>query len=283
MPLFIDLHNDMQGVSRENVCNAHLADVEIQDKYGVKYHKFWVNEEKGFVFCLIEGPSKEACEKVHRMSHGHVACEIIEVTPSDLALFMGPGQTDPIGQVIHPDGKFDSAVRTILFTDIVGSTEFTHQHGDSKALEILRKHNKIVRAAIGKYTGSEVKHTGDGIMASFASVAKGVSAAIEIQKELAIYRNSPHVVPFNVRVGVNTGEPVTEGNDLFGIAVQMAARLTDLAEPDQILVSGVVKSLCMGKDFKFLDVGKVPLKGIEDPVDVSEVIWNDQTASATNS
>lgn len=274
MPLFIDFHNDMQGVSRENIHDAHLADLEIQDKLGVKYHKFWVNEHKGFVFCLIEGPSKEACEKVHRMSHGHVACEIIEVKPSDLALFMGPGQTDPVGQVIHPDGKYDSAVRTLLFTDIVNSTNITQDFGDTESIKILRKHNQIVREAIGQYVGKEVKHTGDGIMACFSSVSKCVRAAIQIQSKLSVERKKTQI-PLRVKIGINAGEPVTEGDDFFGLAVQLTARLSELADADQILTSSVIKNLCIGKGITFSDVGRLKVKGFNDPIEISEVLWQE--------
>lgn len=273
MPLFIDFHDDMQGVSREAVCDAHLADVEIQDRLGVRYHKFWVNEERGFVFCLIEGPSKEACEEVHRMSHGHVACEIVEVSPTDVASFMGPGRTDPVGQVVHPDGKYDSAVRTFLFTDIVGSTDLTRIHGDAKALRILRKHNSIVRAAVGHYAGREVKHTGDGVMACFASAAKCVQAAIRIQQDLRAWRDASGDGSLHVKIGINSGEPVTEGDDFFGVAVQLTSRLCALAEGDEILVSSVVRGLCMGKGLEFRDVGRVELKGFDEPVEVAEVRW----------
>ncbi len=275
MPLFIDFHNDMQGVSRENITDAHLSDLEVQDELGVKYHKFWVNEEKGFVFCLIEGPTREACEKVHRMSHGHVACEIVEVQPSDVAMFMGPGNTTPVGQVVHPDGKYDSAVRTFLFTDIVDSTKLTQEHGDTASIKILRTHNDIVRKALGKFAGKEVKHTGDGIMACFSSASKCMQAGIQIQQELDKYRKGSSALPLHVKIGINAGEPVTEGNDFFGAAVQLTARLCDLAEPDQILTSSVIKNLCLGKNFKFADVGKVPLKGFQDPVEVCDALWKD--------
>lgn len=269
----MDFHNDMQGVSHEDASNAHLADMEIQDKYGVKYHKFWVNEEKGFVFCLIEGPSKEACEKVHRLSHGHVACEIVEVSPTDVASFMGPGQTTPIGQAVHPDGKYDSAVRTFLFTDIVGSTAMTQEFGDTAGIKILHTHNKIVRQALGKYSGKEIKHTGDGIMACFSSASKSVQAAIHIQEELKSYRQEKDNLPIHVKIGINSGEPVTEGNDFFGAAVQLSARLCDLSEPDQILTATVVRDLCLGKMIQFNDVGKVQLKGFSQPLHICEVSW----------
>ena len=273
MPLFMDFHNDMQGVSHEDAANAHVADMEIQDKYGVKYHKFWVNEDKGFVFCLIEGPSKEACEKVHRLSHGHVACEIVEVSPTDVASFMGPGQTTPIGQAVHPDGKYDSAVRTFLFTDIVGSTAMTQEFGDTAGIKILHTHNKIVRHALGKYSGKEIKHTGDGIMACFSSASKAVLAAKDIQGELKKYRQEEGNLPLHVKIGINSGEPVTEGGDFFGAAVQLTARLCDLSEADQILTATVVRDLCLGKMLRFDDVGKVQLKGFSEPVHICEVDW----------
>jgi hypothetical protein len=79
MPLFMDHHRGVEGLTAEAVAEAHKKDLEIQDEYGVKYHRYWYNEESGEVFCLAEAPSKEAAEAVHREAHGLVADEIIEV------------------------------------------------------------------------------------------------------------------------------------------------------------------------------------------------------------
>ena len=79
MPLFMDHHRNVEGLSAEAVAEAHRQDLEIQDRYGVKYHRYWYNKETGDVFCLAEAPSKEAAETVHREAHGLVADEIIEV------------------------------------------------------------------------------------------------------------------------------------------------------------------------------------------------------------
>jgi hypothetical protein len=79
MPLFIDVHKKVEGLTAEAVMAAHAKDVEIQDKYGVKYVKYWYDETTGRVFCMVEAPSKEAAEAVHRESHGLVADEIFEV------------------------------------------------------------------------------------------------------------------------------------------------------------------------------------------------------------
>jgi class 3 adenylate cyclase len=266
MPLYMDLHRGMQGLTREEVENAHQLDVQVQDKYGVKMQKFWINEEAGTIFCLIEAPSKEACAAVHFEAHGQMACEIIEVHPSDYATIMGPADSTPTGIVVHPDGKLDSAIRTFLFTDIVDSTSLTESYGDIMAMTILRKHNEVVRSSLQKNAGTEVKHTGDGIMATFMSCSKAIRSALEIQDSLKEYRAKQPDVPLHIRIGINAGEPVTEGNDFFGAAVQLTKRICDIADPDQILISDVIKSLCMGRNFQFQELEAQHLKGFHQPM-----------------
>ena len=79
MPLYMDIHRNVEGLTPEAVAEAHKKDLEVQDEYGVKYHRYWYNDETGEVFCLSEAPSKEAAEAVHREAHGLTADEIIEV------------------------------------------------------------------------------------------------------------------------------------------------------------------------------------------------------------
>jgi uncharacterized protein DUF4242 len=79
MPLYMDIHRNVEGLTPEAVAEAHQKDLEVQDEYGVSYHRYWYNDETGEVFCLAEAPSKEAAEAVHREAHGLTADEIIEV------------------------------------------------------------------------------------------------------------------------------------------------------------------------------------------------------------
>lgn len=79
MPLYMDIHKHVEGLTAEAVAEAHKKDLETQEKHGVKYHRYWYNEKDGTVFCLVEAPSKEAAETVHREAHGLVADELIEV------------------------------------------------------------------------------------------------------------------------------------------------------------------------------------------------------------
>ena len=80
MPLYLDIHKKVDGATSEAVAAAHLKDLETQEKYGVKYMKYWLDENTGTIFCLVEAPNKEAAERVHREAHGLTADEIHEVT-----------------------------------------------------------------------------------------------------------------------------------------------------------------------------------------------------------
>ncbi len=142
---------------------------------------------------------------------------------------------------------------------------------------MLRTHNRIVRDALKTHSGSEIKHTGDGIMASFASASRALECAIVIQRALA-QRNETAEEPIRVRIGLNAGEPVAEEEDLFGTAVQLAARICAHAEPGEILAPIVVRELAAGKGFLFADRGDVALRGFEDPVRLFEVRWGAEDA-----
>jgi adenylate cyclase len=168
-----------------------------------------------------------------------------------------------------------AAVHTILFTDIEGSTTLTQRLGDAEAQALLRTHNTIVRDALKGHDGSEVKHTGDGIMASFASAARSLECAIAMQRAFAT-SNESSGEPVRVRIGLNAGEPVAEEEDLFGTAVQAAARICAEAGPGQIVASDVVRQLVAGKGFLFADRGEVALRGFDDSVRLYEVGWREE-------
>jgi len=143
--------------------------------------------------------------------------------------------------------------------------------GDEVAMEFLRVHDRIVRDALAAAKGREVKHTGDGIMASFVSAAAAVRCAVQIQRELARREREERDHHIKVRIGGAAGEPVERDNDIFGTTVQLAARLCSHAQPDQILVSTAVAELCIGKGLSFRPLGEVALKGFDRPVQVHAV------------
>jgi class 3 adenylate cyclase/pimeloyl-ACP methyl ester carboxylesterase len=170
------------------------------------------------------------------------------------------------------------AVYTILFTDIEDSTALTQRLGDAKAQELVRAHNAIVREALRAHGGTEIKHTGDGIMASFHSASGALECAVAIQRAVEGHNAGVGAhghAPLQVHIGLNAGEPVAEEQDLFGTAVQLARRICDASEGGEILASDVVRQLAAGKGFLFADRGETALRGFEDPVRLYEVRWRE--------
>ncbi len=169
------------------------------------------------------------------------------------------------------------SVVTILFTDLTSSTALTQRLGDAKAQELVRAHNSIVREALAAQGGSEIKHTGDGIMASFPTASGALECAVAIQRAVEGSRvRGQGSGDLAVHIGLNAGEPVAEESDLFGTSVQLARRICDHAAPGQILVSNVVRELAAGKGFLFADIGEVTPKGFEEPVRLYEVRWREE-------
>ncbi len=176
-------------------------------------------------------------------------------------------------------------VRTVLFTDIVGHTKMMSRLGDERGRDVLREHERITRETLKAHDGTEVKTMGDGFMASFASVTKGVECAIALQRafheanenrESPLARAAGEGPGVRVRIGLNAGEPIQEEGDLFGATVILAARIAASADGAEILASDVVRQLCAGKGFLFADRGEHVLRGFEDPVRIFEVSWRDE-------
>jgi len=269
----MDIH-EIGGAAADDLARAHEADVKVQARYGVEYHKYWFNKEKGKAFCICSAPDKESAVLVHRNAHGLEASKIIEVDPDMVDSFMGDSPINAEGAALHPEGapgEHDPGIRTIMFTDIVGSTEMTQRLGDEAAMLVVNTHDMIVRAALEAWRGREIKHTGDGIMACFVSAAAAVRCANRIQLGMKSHCETCPAMPVRVRIGLAAGEPVEQNQDLFGSTVQLAARLCAAAQPDQSLASNVLAELCIGKGLLFMDQGELSLKGFAQPLRVHAI------------
>lgn len=274
MPVYMDRH-DLYGTSAKAVEDAHQKDLKLQEKYGIRLMTYWFDEERGSTFCLMEAPAAERVRQLHAEAHGEIPHTIMEVDPETVNAFLGR-----IADVISPSGfhasstasTVDSAFRSIMFTDMQGSTDITSRMGDIDALEYFRTHNAITRDMLKRHRGREIQHTGDGVMASFISASSAVLCAIDIHRAFAEHNKDHPDAEIRVRIGISAGEPIEEDNRLFGSAVQLASRLCDHAQPDQTFVSPVIKELCLGKGMTFSDSGEVLFKGFEDPQRVYEVL-----------
>ena len=153
--------------------------------------------------------------------------------------------------VVEPD----RVLATVLFTDIVGSTEQASALGDSAWRAKLDEHDAVVRAVLERYRGREVKTTGDGFLATFDGPARAIRCALELPAALAS-------LGIEIRAGLHTGEVEVRGEDVGGIAVHIAARVIAAAAPGEILVSRTVSDLVVGSGIEFADRGAHTLKGI---------------------
>ncbi len=271
MPIYLDRHEDLGGISAVELAGAHMRDLAVQDAFGVKYLTYWFDYNKQKAWCLVDAPSAEVAASVHAEAHGILANRVILADSETVHKYLGE---DPVDEppAWNPDGVNETTLRTILFTDIVGSTDAGNRLGDDAAMAMLRAHNEIVREQLAALGGREVKHTGDGIMACFESVTRAIECSMAIQGALQERNLDPNVEDVHVRIGLAAGEPITEDEDLFGTAVNLAARICDAAETGSVFVSNVVKELSIGKKYEFEHVAELVLKGFPDPIAVARVV-----------
>ena len=157
---------------------------------------------------------------------------------------------------VRSPAHLDRVLSTILFTDIVDSTRKATEIGDDRWKKLLVAHNDLVRSELAKFRGREIKSTGDGFVAIFDGPGRGVQCAREIiasGKKLGI----------SIRAGLHTGECELVGNDIAGVAVHIASRISGLADGNEVLVSSTVKDLVSGSGIQFQNMGTRSLKGVE--------------------
>ena len=254
MPLYMDRH-DLPGVTAEEVAQAHVTDIAIEADHGVHFLAYWFDADHAEAFCLATAPGPGAMQDVHRAGHGLVPNEIIAVSEDEVLRFLGR-VADPADH-----GPVDSAFRTILFTDLEESTSLLQEVGEPAFMELLAEHDTIIRRSLVTWRGREVKHTGDGIMASFDDLAGALACSLAILAGFETRTAHGAVRSLRVRIGVAAGEPVDHNHDLFGSTVNLARRICDAAEAGHVLASDVVRDLGTERGFAFGVRRDLTLKG----------------------
>ncbi len=201
MPLYMDIHKvDSDDFTVEDVIKDHMKDLAVQEKYGVIQRKYWVNETDKMVFCLMEGPDKEACRALHEEAHGGTACNIIEVSDDEYNIFMARGSTHKNDLAYRIEGDLDTGYRTIM---LVNTSDFSGKY---------QHYIKEVNRLIEKYHGEITRRPQDDeTMASFLLASDAMIAAMAIANLL-------HSIPdnFEYRLALVSGNPVDEsGTNLF--------------------------------------------------------------------
>lgn len=267
----MDRHEPPPGgvfFTREDVFQMHGLDLSVEDKHGARFLGAVIDLDQQMGFCVCEAPNADAVRAVHGEAHGNLPSKIIEIDHDTMMAFLGA--TSSLEELGHQGIAFEPALRTILFTDLEGSTELNRALGDDSALAVRRRLDDIVKTALFATNGRQIKSLGDGVLASFMSVVKALECARHIQHGVT------GIVAdrlLRVRVGLAAGEPVADGDDLFGLAVNLASRVCDACEPGSVYVTSSVRELAAGKGFDWEDVGEHTFKGFGEPVRIYRLRW----------
>jgi class 3 adenylate cyclase len=261
----MDRH-DLPGVTPEDVAQAHARDRHVSGKHDVDFLSYWFDADLGTAFCLARAPAADNVSAAHAEAHGLVPNDIIGVSEDAVLGFLG--------KIREPAdaSEVTSSFRTILFTDLEGSTELAEKLEPSAYIELLREHDVIIRRSLVASRGREVKHTGDGIIASFDEIAEALECGLAIRAGFRARTGTDGIPDYQVRVGMAAGEPVDHNDDLFGPTVNLARRICDVATPGEVFVSHGLKDLGAAKGFSFADEQAVALHGFANPVTVFKLV-----------
>jgi len=248
----MDLHI-VPGVTAREVAEAHVLDVKIQDHYLCKAITYWLDEDKGCVFCLIEAPDKESVRQMHEKAHGLIPNEIIQVETSAVKAFLGRIQ-DPENVIRQPETNLkvftDPAFRIILVTKTMDARLLQHSLGKERTHELLLLYSTIIREQSRNYSGREVYSREDGFVISFSSQTAAMECALAIRKNLLSAAGQ-----LGLRISLHAGVPVDKGDAIFGSTIRFAQFLCAFSRAGQIIMSSVVRNLFKDNDWS-LAVGQ---------------------------
>jgi class 3 adenylate cyclase len=215
------------------------------------------------VLPAISVPTLVLCHDRYRGGCSYLAdrvpnAELVELTSPDTSIYGNPTIPDEVERFLS-EGRVDTApervLTTVLFTDIVDSTSKAAELGDRQWRALLEAHHAAVRAQLARYSGREIRSTGDGFFATFAGPARAIACAhktVDAVSELGL----------DIRAGIHTGEVEVIRDRLEGIAVHIGARIADEAKPCEVLVSSIVRDLAAGSGIDFEDRGEHTLRGV---------------------
>jgi class 3 adenylate cyclase len=201
------------------------------------------------------GPSRYVANRIS-------GAELLELNGKELAPFAGdpdevPRAIETFLERLETDVEPDRILATVLFVDIVSSTEHARGLGDRRWRQLIANHQALIRGQLARFRGREIDTAGDGFLASFDGPARALRCACRI-------RDATQQLGVEVRAGLHTGECELADGKLVGVAVHTAARVAGEADPNEVLVSSTVKELVAGSSFEFTDRGVHNLRGVDD-------------------
>src|SRR5450432_177380 len=220
MPIYMDRHDVSETVTAEHIARIHQEDLKVQHQFGCRGLTYWFDGKRLTAFCLIEAPDVEALLKMHNAAHGDIPNQVIEVDPNIVESFLGriedPRNTGSGQLNIISDPGF----RIIMVVSL--QQESSLGNGPSSIISSLQEHNRGLAAILNRHDGKTVRKEENYFLVSFRSASGAVKAAIDIRSAFEEFRKKTRVRNIRLKVGLCTGEPVTEKKIIFADAVKLA-------------------------------------------------------------
>ncbi|WP_161991946.1 nickel-binding protein [Flagellimonas algicola] len=229
------------GIEAKHAAEAHRKDLLIQDEYGCRCMTYWVDEERGSAFCLIDAPNEEAVKRMHDRAHGLIPHDIVQVNSNVVEAFLGR-ITDPVGYYSpdSPNLKIfnDPAFRIVMVAQTKDTRLLKKELGAAKTEKLLLLYHEILREQIAENQGREVELKGERFIASFVSVTQAVLCAARIQKKLHVAGEL-----IDLRIGLNAGMPVTTYKSIFGDVIKMAQYLIHVGAANHTMMASIIREI----------------------------------------
>jgi AraC-like DNA-binding protein len=207
----------------EDIKRNHIADLKTQARYGVRFIQYWINEEAGLVFCMMEAPDKEACIATHQEAHGGMPCNIIELKGGDYEVFMGETKVNKFDLTENIEGGLDTGYRTILVAEIISIRDDANRQ-------------KIFADIVKKFNGRQAGHMKGRYKVVFNKSDQAIACARALQQEFFQQQHNET----EIRIGISSGVPVTDHENIFEAAFQTADCLCHFTKDGHISVSSQV-------------------------------------------
>jgi AraC-like DNA-binding protein len=218
LPLYIDLHIDNQ-LTPDLVKQCHVADKAIQEKYGVRYLQILLNQPQGYLFCLVEGPDKESCARVHQEAHGQIACNILEITESDFSALLANKNKDSFDFTLNNDGTVDTGTRAMLVIDFLAN----------RGAQAETKNT--LKAWLQDQGGLQIEGFRNDLVSVFQTSTTALDAALMIQSRLG------ELPETEVRMAIELGNPIEAKGKFFEDTHRAANHYLAMSTAGQITVS----------------------------------------------
>lgn len=239
MPIYMDRHDVPDTVTAEILAQIHQDDLKIEHEFGCKGFTYWFDNERKTAFCLIEAPNKKAIQEMHLKAHGDVPNTIIEVEPKIVQSFLGRISDPKKAQNTELNIINDTAFRALM---VIETSNYLNRVESNQFSIFTQKFHNSISKTLKQFVGRVVKQDNNSYLISFKSVTNAIVCALKIQSNFKYITPKFDAQNRRLKIGLGSGTPVTEKDNIFEEAVTLATRMCEVVK-NEIVISSEVRAL----------------------------------------